>query len=420
MKRTNTFEVRPRSESDEALLQEVMDATASFWNELTYARRQRFFDDESIWETDEFRGQYKGQLGAVGVQTVTRKNNAAWKSFFSLLERGEDASPPGYWGNADDGRDLRLFVRNDSYEIQWGDCSRVEVPVGQDLKDEYDMGYFERLRLEVRGDPKWSGEQGELEIQYDEVEDTYRAYQPVTIDESELDSPLASEEAALDLGVNNLVACTTTTGQQYLYDGEDLFGQFRATTEEIGRLSSKLPPEQDTSRRIRRLYRKRSRRRSHAQKALIRDLVERLYDKGVATVYIGDLTGVIETQLSPEINEKLENFWAFKQFVDQLRSVCEEYGIEVVEKSEAWTSQTCPECGEQAETVRHRETLTCPCGFEGHADLTAAETFLRQNTEQQVRPMARPVRFQWDNHEWRSITDAPELGPNPNEQRTNP
>ena len=77
MKRTKTFEVRPLSESDEALLQEVMDATASFWNGLTYARRQRFFGDESIWETDEFRGQYKGQLDAVGIQTVTRKNNAA-------------------------------------------------------------------------------------------------------------------------------------------------------------------------------------------------------------------------------------------------------------------------------------------------------------------------------------------------------
>jgi len=202
MKRTNTFEVRPLSESDEALLQEVMDATASFWNELTYARRQRFFDDENIWETDEYRGRYKGQLGAAGLQTVTRKNNAAWKSFFALLERGEEASPPGYWGNQEDGRDLRLFVRNDSYEIQWGDYSRVEVPVGQDLKDKYDMGYFERLRLEVRGDPKWFGEQGELEIQYDEVEDTYRAYQPVTIDESILDSQLASEEASIDLGVN--------------------------------------------------------------------------------------------------------------------------------------------------------------------------------------------------------------------------
>jgi putative transposase len=31
MKRTNTFEVRPLSEADEALLQEIMDATASFW-----------------------------------------------------------------------------------------------------------------------------------------------------------------------------------------------------------------------------------------------------------------------------------------------------------------------------------------------------------------------------------------------------
>ncbi|MBB6645734.1 RNA-guided endonuclease InsQ/TnpB family protein [Halobellus ruber] len=401
MKRTNTFEVRPRSESDEALLQGVIDATASFWNELTYACRQRFFDDESIWETDEFRGQYKGQLGAVGVQTVTRKNNAAWNSFFALLERGEDASPPGYWENTDDGRDLRVFVRNDSYEIQWGEYSRVEVPVGQDLKDKYNMGYFERLRLEVRGDPKWSGEQGELEIQYDEVEDTYRAYQPVTIDESELDSPLASEEAALDLGVNNLVACTTTTGEQYLYDGEELFEQFRATTEEIGRLKSKLPPEQDTSRQIRRLYRKRSRRRSHAQKALARDLVERLHDEGIATVYIGDLTGVMEPQPSPEINEKLNHFWAVTQFIDQLRSVCGEYGIQVQEKSETWTSQACPDCGEQAETVRHRETLACSCGLDGHADLTAAETLLRWNTDQQVRPMARPVRFQWDNYEWR-------------------
>jgi hypothetical protein len=55
-----------------------------------------------------------------------------------------------------------------------------------------------------------------------------------------------------------------------------------------------------------------------------------------------------------------------------------------------------------------------------HDDALASKTFLRRNTEQQVRPMARPVRFQWDNHEWRSTTDAPELGTNPNEQRTNP
>jgi len=40
---------------------------------------------------------------------------------------------------------------------------------------------------------------------------------------------------------NNLVACSTTTGNQYLYDGRELFGRFRETTDEIARLQSKLP-----------------------------------------------------------------------------------------------------------------------------------------------------------------------------------
>jgi len=36
----------------------------------------------------------------------------------------------------------------------------------------------------------------------------------------------------------------------------------------------------------------------------------------------------------------------------------------------------------------------------GHADLTASETFLRENSNCEIRPMARPVRFEWDDHDW--------------------
>ena len=39
----------------------------------------------------------------------------------------------------------------------------------------------------------------------------------------------------------------------------------------------------DSSKRIRRLYRRRTRRRDHTQAALARDLIERLYDEGVST-----------------------------------------------------------------------------------------------------------------------------------------
>ncbi|ERH00001.1 MAG: putative transposase [Haloquadratum sp. J07HQX50] len=37
------------------------------------------------------------------------------------------------------------------------------------------------------------------------------------------DTPLADHGAALDIDANNLVACTTMTGEQYLYEGRGLF-----------------------------------------------------------------------------------------------------------------------------------------------------------------------------------------------------
>ena len=171
----------------------------------------------------------------------------------------------------------------------------------------------------------------------------------------------------------------------------------------------------DERKRIRQLYRQRTKRRDHAQNALVRDLVERLYDEGVATVYVGDLTNVLDTHWSVEANAKTHNFWAFKKFINRLACVCEEYGISLEAKSEAWTSQECPQCGSTDRTHRHQDTLMCRCGFEGHADLTASETFLRENNDTEVRPMARPVRFEWDDHDW---SGKPHPHENPKEVRT--
>jgi len=239
----------------------------------------------------------------------------------------------------------------------------------------------------------------------------------VTVSEETQDTPLADETAALDTGANNLVACTTTTGEQYLYEGRELFQRFRDTTREIARLQSKLEEGRYSSERIRRLYRKRTRRRNHAQEALCRDLLDRLYAEGVDTVYIGGLTDVLDTHWSVETNAKTHNFWAFKKFTERLVCTAEEYGISVEIQSEAWTSQECPQCGSTGRTIRQQDTLTCPCGFEGHADLTASETFLKRHTEQVVRPMARPVRFEWDDHDWSESSRSHER---PKEQRSDP
>jgi putative transposase len=420
VRRTNTFAVRPLSTQDKRLLRELLDASASLWNELTYERRQNFFDGESVWDTADYRKQYVGVLGSATAQQVIRKNSEAWRSFFAAREDGEDTAPPGYWGNEDEGREFRTYIRNDQYTLETGERSRLEIPVGQDLKDEYGLGYHDRLRLEVAGDPKWEGEQGRLELYYDEVADTFRAFQPVTVPDSRQDSPVAEESAALDVGANNLVACTTTTGQQYLYEGRDLFDRFRETTTEIARLQSKLREGRYSSRRIRRLYRKRTRRRDHAQDALVRDLMERLYDEGVATVYVGDLTDVLSEHWSARVNEKTHQFWAYRSFIDRLATTAEEYGITVEVESEAYTTAECPVCGERDETDRDGDVFRCSCGYEGHADLDASRTFLERQagTTLEAGLMARPVRLTWDDHTWSEIPHSPERA-SPNEERTN-
>ncbi|SDY14980.1 RNA-guided endonuclease InsQ/TnpB family protein [Halobellus clavatus] len=420
VRRTNTFAVRPLSDQDEQLLRELLDASASLWNELTYERRQQFFDGESVWDTADYRKQYVGVLGSATAQQVIRKNSEAWRSFFAAQEDGEDTAPPGYWGNEDEGRELRTYIRNDQYTLETGERSRLEIPVGQDLKEEYGLGYHDRLRLEVAGDPKWEGEQGRLELYSDEVDDTFRAFQPVTVPDSRRDSPLADESAALDVGANNLVACTTTTGQQFLYEGRDLFARFRKTTEEIARLQSKLREGRYSSRRIRRLYRKRTRRRDHAQDTLVRDLMERLYDEGVATVYVGDLTDVLSAHWSAEVNEKMHQFWAYRSFIDRLATTAKEYGITVEVESEAYTTAECPVCGERDDTVRNGDVFRCSCGYERHADLGASRTFLERHAgvNLEVGSMARPVRLTWDDHNWSELSRSPERA-SPNEERTN-
>ncbi len=416
MKRTNQFNVRPRSEKERKVFIRWLDASASLWNETNYARRQAFLSDESVWDADtgNLEGKYKGVLSSSVAQQIIRKNSEAWRSFFGLNEKyhagklDERPSPPGYWGNEEDGRVLRTYVRNDQYTIEYGNRSRLEVPIGSELKNELELNRNQRLRVEIAGDPKWSGEQNRVEIVYDETAETCRAFQPVTVDDSRLDSPLASEEAALDVGANNLVACTTTTGSQYLYEGRTLFGQFRETTEQIAHYQSRLEDQRKSSKRIDRLYRKRTNRRNHAQDSLVRDLVECLHEEGVSTLYVGDIKGVLDTHWSPRVNEKTHNFWAYRRFINRLEDVCEECGITVNEESEAWTSQECPNCGERENTIRHEDSLTCPYGFEGHADLVASESFLRQQNSA-VGAMARPVYLKWNKHEWREHHNPPSV-----------
>lgn len=425
MRRVNEFEVRPLTQQDRVLLLELLDASAALWNELNYHRRQAFLNDEDVWQSvskSKYEEKFKGVLGSVIAQQVIRKNDEAWRSFFAQLENDNGyAGLPGYW-KEDDQRILQTVIRNDSYTLEWGERSRLEIPVGMDLKEEYGLGYYELLRLEARGDPKWQGEQGRLELVYDRDAETFTARQPVKNAVPRRDDQMAAAlpdggegaTAAVDIGANNLAAVTTSTGHQRLYHGRPAFQSFRQTTERIAALQEQLRRERYSSRRIRRLYRRRTERRNHLMDALVRDLAEWLHELEVGEVIVGDLDDVLSTHWSATVNEKTHQFWSHGRFRRRLREVLEgEYGITVREEDEGGSSSTCPHCGSRR-VDRDGDAFACgECGFEGHSDVVASENLLQMHAD---GPMARPAArgqnrpreghrlvpcLEWDDHRWR-------------------
>ncbi|WP_303704167.1 hypothetical protein [Haloquadratum walsbyi] len=75
---------------------------------------------------------------------------------------------------------LHTYVRTDQYTIEYGNRSRLEVPIGPELKNELGLNRNQRLRVDISGYPKWRGEQSQREMDTTKPQ-TCSATQPVTI-----------------------------------------------------------------------------------------------------------------------------------------------------------------------------------------------------------------------------------------------
>ncbi|WP_178917821.1 transposase [Natronomonas gomsonensis] len=452
MRRANTFDVRALSHRGRLALIELLDASSACFNEINYDRRQAYFsarydtdDNHTTSELEdivgdaasqeEYRNKYIQQLSSSIPQQLERKNRQTWTGFFRLLRKYRDPeddsvvdepSPPGYW-NDDGNRQLHTVIRNDTYTLALGERSRLEIPLGKALKEKYGYGHNEKLRLEVRGRPHWTGPNGSLELTYDRTAESFTAHQSV----GRNDSPAVrrfththalaatpGEEgvvAAVDIGANNLAAVVTSEGDRVVFHGRPCFERFHDLTAAIADLQSRLPDDRYYTERIGQLYRRRDEHRDHAQDALIRFLAGWLLERNVVELYVGKLDDVREEHWSAVVNEKTDLFWAHGRFRDRLHDVLEdEYGIAVHEESEAGTSNRCPACG-GGDVHRSGDDLQClECEFEGHSDVVGAVNFLVEQADEVDRggPMARPaargqnsprdtpVCLEWDDHRW--------------------
>ena len=434
--RTNTYIAEPATERYQQCLFDWLAAQPPLWNQINYRRRQQYFSDGGdVWDAEytDLYDEYAPIIGKATCQQITRKNSEAWRSHFRLLDQYHDdstmavtekPSPPGYWGNRKEGYELHGLVRNDLYTFDWDeDRSTLEFGVGDVLKDRYGLSGNERITLEVRGNPQWNGDDSRLELIYEEHADQLRVQHPVRIQPDTLreqrgdafthtlDTENTTQVAALDVGANNTLAVVTENGDTAVYHARPEFDRFQRYSERIATLQSELPDDEYTSALIRRLYAAQSGSRDHSRDAAVKHAADWLLEHNVDTVYVGDLTDVLETHWSTDVNTKTHNFWSHRQLVDRITLTLSDVGIAVVEVTEADSSSTCPECG-SSDVTRTGDSFRChDCRLDAHSDVAGAWNILQS----EVGPMARPAAlsaergrdapsdgayWQWNEHDW--------------------
>jgi len=191
--------------------------------------------------------------------------------------------------------------------------------------------------------------------------------------------PNGEKVAGVDLG-ECVLAAAFDGRDKILIDGEHLRALRRIQNKEKQWFSQRIDRKQKGSNRWRKLVKAKTRRLAELRAKMEDELhklstrlVEELYDRGAATVVVGDITGIRDRiDYGAEMNRRLHQ-WAFCQFTEKIEYKAERYGMTFAQTGEAYTSQACPECSYRSRQNRSgRKFACCRCGCEAHADIVGA------------------------------------------------
>jgi len=85
----------------------------------------------------------------------------------------------------------------------------------------------------------------------------------------------------------------------------------------------------DTTKRIRKYYRKRKLRFRHVINTIVFRFVKLCYEKGVTEIVVGDVKGIRQNNKNAKANAMIHNFWSFKYIINRLITTAENFGIKV-------------------------------------------------------------------------------------------
>lgn len=216
------------------------------------------------------------------------------------------------------------------------------------------------------------------------------------VDDAVIDTrePIGDEVVGVDLGEVYLAAATD--GERTLLVGGQRLRDLRAVqNKEKAWFASEIDRKRKGSNRWWKLV--------HAKKKRLGDLNNRIRDVlhkhttrlvnevwawGADTIVVGDLTGIRDRMnFGAEQNRRMHQ-WAFRQFTQMLEYKAGRYGMTVAYVGEAYTSQTCPNCGTAKRSHKDGRRFECSaCSFEAHRDQVGA-----RNIREKYRSMTSTDR----------------------------
>ena len=359
--RTDILKIEPRS-----VYAEINEASGSVWNECLsqMSMYQWHRGYPHAWDCFYFGPECEGwidkrltksqALHSQSIQAVRERYFKSWESYRIVKKRNPTARPP-----RKQKRFLTTRWKKSAIRFQDG-CVSLSMGLGRDrlcipLPSNFNVSKTEQI---ATIDLVYNFGQWELHFSYRyEMEKTETGEGVVGVDIGEI-HPIVSHDGE----------------DTRIFNGRYIRSLYRHRNKVLSEFSHAISRCQRHSKRWWKLTRRKWKRIKKLD-AQITDALHKHTTKflkychlrGIGTIVLGDLTGIRDRiAYGKRANQKLHQ-WAFGKITSLITYKAKVLGIKVVQIDEAYTSQTCPRCGNRKKPT-HRNYECLHCGFKYHRD----------------------------------------------------
>lgn len=394
---TQSNVIRKLSKEEYVMLREMCQYSNNLYNVALYHVRQYYFQEKKYLRYEENyhickENENYGMLQAGVAQQTLKTADRSFKSFFQLIKKAktgdyqfQDIKMPHY---REKGGLFNLILSTNAISIRDGyltipmSRSFAKLHENRKIKIPFPARLAGKNIKEVRICPIYQGRYFKIQYCY--------------LQEVEQQDTNPDHVLAIDLGLENLAACITSTGTSFLMDGRKLKSINQYWNKQQAHFQAIAAKQgMKKTRRLHTLVKKRNNRMQDIIRKTARYIINYCLAHQIGTVVCG-----YNPDFKRSMNHGRKNNQQFTQIPfgnlrEALRGLCERYGMNYVEQEESYTSKaSCLDLdtipvydskhsyqGAFSGKRVQRGLYQCADGRMVHADLNGAANILRKSKQ---------------------------------------